>query len=110
MPNRLQTLGSRLRQYGQPLQTASTPATATMTPVKGQGSTPASSLAGQPTSRLRAGILEFMETFISQVKTSGARVTINVKGMPLTIPMPALEGVFWAAKKQLDAASDEQLE
>src|SRR6185312_1923882 len=29
---------------------------------------------------------------------------------PLTIPMPALEGVFWEAKKQLDAASDEQLE
>ena len=103
MPS-LSSLAQRMRQYGQPIQPA-TDTTAPSVAATATASTPAYTESSEQTSRLRAGVYEFVQAMAVQIRTAGG---LRVKGIP--IPMAALDGLIAAAMRQLDAVSDEQLE
>src|SRR6185312_12936868 len=110
MPN-LSSLGARLRQYGNSHSQSQSPTDTLM--AAPSSSTPAPLAPGQPTSKptskLRASIAQFFAAFTAQLKSAGG-LKVAVKGLPISIPLPALDALIAAAMRQLEQIPDDQLE
>src|SRR5690348_13927221 len=108
MPN-LSSLGQRLRQYGNSQSQSRATDTTGSTTAAPSSSILAPSAPGRPTSKLRAGIAQFVAAFTAQLKSAGG-LKVAVKGLPISIPLPALDALIAAAMRQLEQIPDEQLE